>query len=70
MSVSTISYGPDPSQVGDLYLPEGDGPFPVVLLIHGGYWTALFDRFQVVPLAESLVANGVRGMEHRVPAHR
>lgn len=67
MSVSTISYGPEPSQVGDLYLPEGDGPFPVVLLIHGGYWTALFDRFQVVPLAEALVANGyaVWNIEYR-----
>ena len=25
-----------PSQVMDIYLPEGDGPFPVVVLIHGG----------------------------------
>lgn len=24
------------SQVCDIYLPEGDGPFPVILLVHGG----------------------------------
>ncbi|MCE7008827.1 alpha/beta hydrolase [Kibdelosporangium philippinense] len=63
----TISYGPSPSQVGDLYLPEGDGPFPVVLLLHGGYWTALFDRYQMVPLAEDLVTHGyaVWNVEYR-----
>lgn len=25
-----------PAQVLDIYLPEGDGPFPLVILIHGG----------------------------------
>ncbi len=34
--VRTIVYGPEPSQVGELYLPEGDGPFPAVVVVHGG----------------------------------
>ncbi|TJY55944.1 alpha/beta hydrolase [Sinimarinibacterium sp. CAU 1509] len=25
-------------QVGDLYVPEGAGPFPAVLVVHGGGW--------------------------------
>jgi acetyl esterase/lipase len=39
-AVRTVAYGPHPSQVGELYVPEGDGPFPVVVLVHGGYWLA------------------------------
>ena len=23
---------------GDLYLPAGDGPFPIIVNVHGGYW--------------------------------
>ncbi|MEU4091651.1 alpha/beta hydrolase [Streptomyces sp. NPDC026673] len=66
-AVRTIAYGPEPSQVGELYLPEGDGPFPVVVLMHGGWWTALFDRRQSVPLAEDLVSRGyaVWNVEYR-----
>ena len=33
-----IAYGPDPMQFGELWLPEGKGPFPVVLIVHGGCW--------------------------------
>lgn len=34
-----VRYGSEPSQVADLWLPEGTGPHPVVALIHGGCWT-------------------------------
>ncbi len=33
-----LSYGDDPLQFGELRLPEGTGPFPVAILIHGGCW--------------------------------
>ncbi|GLY41887.1 hypothetical protein Amsp01_079100 [Amycolatopsis sp. NBRC 101858] len=56
--VRTIAYGPEPSQVGELYLPEGDGPFPVVTVVHGGYWTAMWDRRQTTGVADDLVARG------------
>lgn len=35
---STITYGADPLQHVDLWLPKGAGPHPVVLMIHGGCW--------------------------------
>lgn len=35
-----IAYGPDPLQFGELWLPAGPGPHPVVVLIHGGCWRA------------------------------
>jgi acetyl esterase/lipase len=36
----TVSYGDDPNQVADLWLPAGKGPFPAVVMIHGGCWQA------------------------------
>jgi acetyl esterase/lipase len=65
--VRTIAYGPEPSQVGELYLPEGDGPFPVVAVLHGGYWTAMWDRRQITDVADDLVARGyaVWNVEYR-----
>jgi len=33
-----IAYGPGPEQFGELWLPAGQGPFPVVLMVHGGCW--------------------------------
>lgn len=54
----TVSYGPDAGQSGDVYLPEGVGPFPVVVLIHGGCWSARHDRTQLAALAEDLRTRG------------
>jgi acetyl esterase/lipase len=33
-----VTYGRDPLQWADLWLPAGKGPFPTVLMIHGGCW--------------------------------
>jgi acetyl esterase/lipase len=35
-----IRYGDAPSQFGDLWLPRGSGPHPVLVMIHGGCWRA------------------------------
>jgi acetyl esterase/lipase len=37
-------YGPSRSQRADLYVPDGDGPFPVVVLLHGGYWRSRYGK--------------------------
>jgi acetyl esterase/lipase len=55
----TVAYGPHPDQVGELYLPAGGGPFPVVVLLHGGNWAATYDRSQLVPLALDLTGHGI-----------
>lgn len=56
----TEAYGADPVQVGELRLPEGAGPFPVAVVIHGGCWTRGFeDRGGTAPMASALAARGV-----------
>jgi acetyl esterase/lipase len=35
-----LVYGSDPLQFGDLRLPRGEGPFPLAVVLHGGYWKA------------------------------
>ena len=52
-------YGPHAEQVADLVLPAGDGPFPVVTLIHGGFWRARYRRDLMAPLADDLAARGL-----------
>lgn len=53
-----IRYGPGPDQFGDLRLPTGDGPWPVVVLLHGGYWRARYDLSHLNHAAAALSERG------------
>ncbi len=56
---SVVSYGPERDQIGDLRLPaDGDGPFPVAVLLHGGYWRERWERDTIEPLAIALARRG------------
>lgn len=35
-------YGSGRAQFGVLHLPEGDGPWPVAVVLHGGFWRARY----------------------------
>ena len=48
------SYGADPLQFGELRLPEGEGPHPVVMILHGGCWLNAYDLHLMDPMATSL----------------
>jgi acetyl esterase/lipase len=51
-------YGTARSQFGELFLPGGDGPFPVAVVLHGGFWRARYGRKQSRPLCADLAARG------------
>ncbi len=56
-----IPYALDDSlQFGDLHLPRGAGPFPLVIVIHGGCWLANVATLDSTsPLADALADAGV-----------
>jgi triacylglycerol lipase len=41
----------------DIYMPRGPGPFPGVLVVHGGAWT-MGSRVQLAAIANALAENG------------
>jgi acetyl esterase/lipase len=53
-----VAYGPAPSQVADLDLPRGAGPFPVAALVHGGSWGGRWSKVLMKGLAGDLVRRG------------
>jgi acetyl esterase/lipase len=67
-----IAYGSGSLQFGDLYLPKGHGPYPVIVLIHGGCWLAELPGLELVaPLAAGLRERGfaVWNIEYRRLGH-
>ena len=57
---ATIPYGADSLQVVDLWCPAGNGPHPVVLMVHGGCWqTEIADRRLMDWVAADLREAGV-----------
>lgn len=57
--VEKLAYGPAPQQFGELRLPAGKGPFPVVVLVHGGCWLNAFDYTYISRLGAALTELGV-----------
>jgi acetyl esterase/lipase len=43
----------------DLHVPRGAGPFPVVVLLHGGYWRARYSKRLMKAAAADLARRGV-----------
>ena len=65
---ATVAYGDHPEQVADLRRPAGTGPArPLVIVVHGGFWRAEYDRSHTGPMAAALAALGhpVAQVEYR-----
>lgn len=54
-----IRYGEQAQQVVDLYLPAGNGPHPVVIMIHGGCWSQPWDRGLMNWISDDLRRRGI-----------
>ncbi len=54
-----IAYGDHPMQFGDLRIPEGEGPWPFAILIHGGCWQSIASLQYFDRVAEAITAMGV-----------
>jgi acetyl esterase/lipase len=52
------AYGPGSDQFLEVSLPAGDGPAPVVVVLHGGFWRARYGIELARPLAADLAARG------------
>jgi acetyl esterase/lipase len=48
-----------PAQTLDIYLPEGDGPFPLVINIHGGGFRMGDKDMLDAPILDALLAKGI-----------
>lgn len=54
-----IAYGGEaPQQFGELRVPSGGGPFPVVVVVHGGWWRASYGLTYAGHLCEALTRAG------------
>jgi acetyl esterase/lipase len=55
-----IAYGTDSNQYGELRVPDGTGPHPLVILIHGGCFKAAYGKAQYFgAMADALKADGI-----------
>jgi acetyl esterase/lipase len=51
-------YGRARGQFGELFLPHGSGPFPVAVVLHGGFWKAQYGRRQTHRVCADLAERG------------
>ena len=67
-----VAYGDDSSQYGELRVPAGQGPHPVVVLIHGGCFKSAYATLSdLSAMADALEADGVAtwNVEYRRLGH-
>jgi acetyl esterase/lipase len=58
VSARTHRYGPHPDQFLEVTLPSGEGPAPVAVVLHGGFWRAPYGVELARPLVADLAAAG------------
>lgn len=54
----TLPYGQDPNQIGELRLPSGPGPHPIIVLVHGGCWMPQAARY-LAAMGDELKKDGI-----------
>ena len=54
-----IRYGEGPQQFAELRLPGGQGRFPLLFVIHGGFWQNKYDLSHISHLCAALTGKGL-----------
>ena len=54
-----IRYGGAPQQFAELRFPEGEGPDPLLFVIHGGFWQNRYDLSHTSHLCAALTRKGI-----------
>ncbi len=54
-----VHYGTSPQNIIDFRFPEGKGPFPVLLAIHGGFWLSTYDLTHMSHLCAAFTSKGL-----------
>ena len=54
-----ITYGPNPQHFAEIRFPKERGPFPLLLMIHGGFWQSAYDLQHTGPLCADLTGRGI-----------
>lgn len=56
---AVVRYGDAPRQFGELRIPDGEGPFAVAVIIHGGCWLSDYDHGYMAAFAEAITELGL-----------
>ncbi len=54
-----IRYGDDPNQFVELRFPNSKGPFPLLFVVHGGFWQSVYDLSHIGHLCAALTSKGI-----------
>ena len=54
-----IRYGTDPNQFAELRFPNSKGPFPLLFVVHGGFWQSIYDLSHVGRLCAAFTSKGI-----------
>ena len=54
-----MRYGDDPNQFVDLRFPNSKGPFPLLFVVHGGFWQSRYDLSHIGHLCAAFTSKGI-----------
>ncbi len=54
-----IHYGGDPQQFAELRFPKGKGAFPLLFVVHGGFWLSAYNLGHIGHLCAAFTSKGI-----------
>src|SRR5258706_2936882 len=54
-----LAYGKDAYQFAEIRVPKSNGPHPVAIVLHGGFWREKYDLSYIRPVCDALTDAGV-----------